>query len=67
MRRGHLFVGWIVGFGIDFLTGSAYKLEPGSVQITLHQVDDDTSALVRLLDDRQRLIEERRLLLVPVK
>lgn len=64
---GNLFVGWIVGFGIDFLTGSAYTLEPASVQVTLHQVSDDTTAIVRLLDDRERLIEERRLPLVPIE
>jgi hypothetical protein len=63
---GNLVVGWILGFGIDFLTGSAYKLEPAQVQVTLQQVEDAMFAVIRLLDDRSRLIGERRLLMVPV-
>jgi hypothetical protein len=62
---GNLFVGWLVGFGIDFLTGSAYKLEPSFVQVTLQQIEDDMFAVIRLLDRRERLIEERKLLMVP--
>ena len=30
---GNLLFGWIVGFAIDFATGSAYKLEPALIQI----------------------------------
>ncbi len=62
---GNLFVGWIVGFGIDFLTGSAYKLEPSFVQVTLQEVASEMFAVIRLLDQDQQLLEERKLLLVP--
>lgn len=62
---GNLLVGWLLGFGIDFLTGSAYKLEPSFVQVTLELVEDETFAVIRLLDRRERLIEERKLLMVP--
>lgn len=64
---GNLFVGWIVGFGIDFLTGSAYKLEPAYVHLTLQQVEDETFAVVYFLDSRQKVLEERRLLMVPLE
>lgn len=63
---GNLFVGWIVGFGIDFLTGSAYKLEPSYVQVALQEAGDEMFAVIRFLDDGQKLLEERKLLLVPV-
>jgi hypothetical protein len=62
---GNLFVGWIVGFGIDFLTGSAYKLEPASIQVGLQQAGEELYAIIRFLDDAQQLIEEKRLLMVP--
>jgi hypothetical protein len=62
---GNLFVGWILGFGIDFLTGSAYKLEPASIQVGLRQAGEELYAIVRFLDDSQQLIEEKRLLMVP--
>lgn len=58
---GNLIVGWILGFGIDFLTGSAYKLEPSQVQVTLQQVDGEMFAVLRFLDEGNRLIDERRL------
>ena len=62
---GNLLVGWIVGFGIDFLTGSAYKLEPALVQVTMQRVDEDTYAIIRIYDASNRLIQEKRLLMVP--
>jgi hypothetical protein len=62
---GNLFVGWILGFGIDFLTGSAYKLEPSLVQVSMQQVEADVYAVVQFLDAEERLIETRRLLMVP--
>ena len=62
---GNLFVGWIVGFGIDFLTGSAYKLEPSFVQVTLQQVAGELFAVIRLIDDDHNLLEERKLLMIP--
>lgn len=62
---GNLIVGWIVGFGVDFLTGSAYKLEPSIVQVTLQEIENETFAVVRLLNDDGRLIDERRLQMIP--
>lgn len=62
---GNLIVGWILGFGIDFLTGSAYKLEPSLVRVTLQQVDDEMFAVVRFLDEEHKLLDEQRLLMVP--
>lgn len=62
---GNLIVGWIVGFGVDFLTGSAYKLEPALVQVTLVEGGADLWAVVRFFDDSDRLIEEQRLLMIP--
>ena len=61
---GNLFVGWIVGFGIDFITGSAYKLEPSFVQVALQEVGNEMFAVIRLLDEDQKLLEERKLLMV---
>ena len=62
---GNLFVGWILGFGIDFLTGSAYKLEPASIQVGLQQMGEELYAVVQFLDDAQELIEEKHLLMIP--
>lgn len=60
---GNLLVGWIVGFAVDFATGSAYKLEPALVQITLVETRTtaglvETEAVIRMLDDRGKLIRE---------
>jgi hypothetical protein len=41
------------------------QLEPSFVQVTLQQMEDDMFAVIRLLDRRERLIEERKLLMVP--
>ena len=62
---GNLFVGWIVGFIVDFATGSAYKLEPSLVQVDLQQVGDDAYAVIHIYNADKKLLEERRLLMVP--
>ncbi len=62
---GNLLIGWIVGFAIDFITGAAYKLEPEMVQVTLETEEAETYAVVRLLTNDQRVLSERRLLMVP--
>lgn len=62
---GNLLFGWIVGFAVDFLTGSAYELEPALVQVALHRADGGDHALVRVLDAERRLIREEWLPLVP--
>lgn len=62
---GNLFVGWLVGFIVDFASGSAYKLEPSLVQVSLAQADDETYAIIRIYNAEKRLLEEKRLLMVP--
>jgi hypothetical protein len=63
---GNLVIGWIVGFIIDFATGAAYKLEPAFVNVTLERADDQTFALVDILDEDRKLIRQERLLLLPL-
>jgi hypothetical protein len=62
---GNLLFGWIIGFGVDFLTGSAYKLEPALVQVTMQNDEESTYAVIRIYNASDRLIEEKRLLMVP--
>jgi hypothetical protein len=62
---GNLLVGWLVGFGVDFLTGSAYKLEPALVQISLARADGQTFAVIELFNEDNQLIDGRRILMVP--
>jgi hypothetical protein len=67
---GNLVVGWILGFGIDFISGSAYKLEPSVVTVTLAKALDDagveqTFGVVRQLDEQGKLLREDRVQLVP--
>jgi hypothetical protein len=62
---GNLLFGWIIGFGVDFLTGSAYKLEPALVQVTMQNDEESTYAVIRIYNAADRLIEEKRLLMVP--
>ena len=64
---GNLVVGWIVGFLIDFATGSAYKIEPSVVTVTLERADEQDFALVRIFNDEQELLREERLLLQPIQ
>ncbi len=62
---GNLLFGWIVGFGVDFLTGSAYDLEPSLVQVSLERSRAGDYANVRIYDESGLLIGEERLLLTP--
>lgn len=69
---GNLIFGWIVGFAIDFATGSAYKLEPAMIQINLVRAFDGDGVeqaygVVRLLNDKGRQVAEQRVLLQPVQ
>lgn len=69
---GNLVVGWIVGFAIDFISGSAYKLEPALVQISLVRAADEAGVLqlfgvVRQLDAKGSVLFEQRVLMVPVQ
>lgn len=60
-----LSLSWLLGFGIDFLTGAAYKLEPALVNVTLERVEGELVALVRLLNRDHRVLEEHRVRMVP--
>jgi hypothetical protein len=62
---GNLLFGWIVGFAVDFLTGSAYKLEPAIVNVTLER-GVETVAIVQFFNNNQELLGERRLQMVPI-
>lgn len=64
---GHPGDRWIVGFVIDFATGSAYKLEPAFVNVALESRGDQDFALVRILDEDRKLLREERLLLEPTR
>lgn len=62
---GNLVIGWVVGFIVDFATGSAYKLEPAVVQVVLQRqpgegTESNAHAVVRLLDRFGRVISEER-------
>jgi hypothetical protein len=61
---GNLVFGWIVGFIIDFATGSAYKLEPALVNVTLEE-GEQVFAVVRFLNGDHELLREERLLMIP--
>jgi hypothetical protein len=67
---GNLLVGWILGFVVDFATGSAYKLEPALVEITLVESRTtagvlETNAVIRMLDDKGRLMRSIEVPLIP--
>lgn len=61
---GNLVFGWIVGFIVDFATGSAYKLEPAVVNVTLER-GDEVYAVVQFLNEDRELIHEERVKMVP--
>lgn len=67
---GNLLIGWIVGFAVDFATGSAYKLEPAMVDISLVKTagadGTEAAALVKLHDVKGRLIRELTVPLTPI-
>jgi hypothetical protein len=69
---GNLVLGWIVGFAIDFISGSAYKLEPAQVQIAMVRAADGSGTMqlygvVRQLDGKGQLINEQRVLMQPTR
>jgi len=62
---GNFLFGWIVGFIIDFASGSASKLEPAIVQVTLEtaMLDDGSQQLfgvVRLIDKKGKVLAEAK-------
>jgi hypothetical protein len=61
---GNLIFGWIVGFAVDFISGSAYKLEPAFVSVTLEEADQ-AIAVVQFFDRDGDFISEKRIELEP--
>jgi hypothetical protein len=60
---GNFVFGWIVGFIVDFASGSASKLEPAVIQVSLETalLDDGTQkvfGVVRLFNEKGKLINE---------
>ena len=69
---GNFIIGWIPGLIIDFVTGSANKLEPAMVQIALQRGVADGEAgklfgIVRQLDASGRVVSEKQVELEPVQ
>jgi hypothetical protein len=67
---GNLIVGWIPGLIIDFVTGSASKLEPSLVQVALQRGVAGTDAdklfgIVKQLDASGNVMSEQRIELHP--
>ena len=61
---GNLIFGWILGFGVDFIGGAAYKLEPALVTVNLQTAvrldgSETKYAVVLLQDARGRFLQER--------
>lgn len=63
---GNLVFGWIVGFIVDFATGSAYKLQPAVVNVTLDR-GDEVVAVLELLSDDGSVITTERLTMKPLR
>jgi hypothetical protein len=64
---GNLVFGWILGFIIDFATGSAYKVEPAVINVSLERADDQDFALVSIYNEDHQLLQMERLLLQPLQ
>jgi hypothetical protein len=67
---GNLIIGWVPGFIVDFASGSAHKLEPSVVQVTLQRgvAGDEAGKLfgiVKQLDASGRVVGETRVEMVP--
>ena len=69
---GNFLIGWIPGLIIDFVTGSANKLEPALVQVSLQRGAAGTDfdklfGVVRQLDASGRILSEKLVELEPVR
>jgi len=69
---GNLLIGWIPGLIIDYATGSANKLEPSLVQVTLQRGvagtdSDKLFGVVRQLDASGKVVSEQRVEMQPVQ
>lgn len=68
---GNFIIGWIPGLIIDFVTGSANKLEPAMVQVALQRGVAEGEAgklfgVVRQVDASGHVVSEKRVELEPV-
>jgi hypothetical protein len=69
---GNFIIGWIPGLIIDFVTGSANKLEPALVQVALQRgvADGEVGKLfgvVKQLDASGHVVSEKRVELQPTQ
>lgn len=68
---GNLIIGWLVGFVVDFASGSAYKLEPAIIQVHLETALLDNGerglfAVARLLTEDGKGLQESKALMEPI-
>ena len=68
---GNFLIGWIPGLIIDFVTGSASKLEPSMVSVSLEKGVASGEAgmlfgIVRQLDASGKVVSEQRVELEPI-
>jgi hypothetical protein len=67
---GNLLVGWVIGFGVDFIGGAAYKLEPSLLDVRMVRANGEeaptVSAVVRLMNADGTLIREVTLPMMPI-
>jgi len=69
---GNIVCCWLIGFVVDFASGSAYKLEPAMVNISMVKnvaLDGEETIDVRLtlLDDKRKVIGVIDRTLVPIE
>lgn len=66
---GNLIVGWIVGFGIDFISGAAYKLEPALISVSMEKAssEDFATAHILLYNAKGVLLKDIPTALVPLQ
>jgi hypothetical protein len=67
---GNLIIGWVPGFIVDFASGSANKLEPSLVQVTLQRgvagaEEGKLFGVVKQLDSSGRIVSEQKIELQP--
>lgn len=68
---GNFIIGWIPGLIIDFATGSASKLEPALVQVSLERGTSAIDAgkvfgVVKQLDAKGHVMSQQRVELMPI-
>jgi hypothetical protein len=68
---GNFIIGWIPGLIIDFVTGSASKLEPSIISVSLERgvaagEGGSLFGIVRQLDESGKIMSEQRIEFEPV-